>query len=248
VWKDVRARPALPFGSLFRMRGSSLLFDLDGTLADSLPLCLHAHRTSLLRHAGRVFGDREIAAEFGKTEEGMFRRLVPAAWEACLATYEEEYERAHHLCPAPFPGVVDLLTRLRQSGLRLGLVTGKGQKSARITLGKLGLSPLFDEVRTGSPQGDVKAEHIVELTRTFGVSLDRTAYVGDFVADVRAARAAGVLALAAAWAPGVDAQALAAARPDALFRSLGELDSWIESWLGSSGAVGGGEALAGRRG
>jgi len=56
----------------------ALLFDLDGTLADSLPLCLHALRTSLLRHAGRLFPDREIAAEFGKSEEGIFRRLAPA--------------------------------------------------------------------------------------------------------------------------------------------------------------------------
>jgi phosphoglycolate phosphatase/pyrophosphatase PpaX len=214
----------------------ALLFDFDGTLADSLPLCLTALRASLLRHTGRIHADREIARHFGASEEGIFQRLAPTAWRECLQSYLEEYERSHHLCPAPFAGVSQLLARVRARGVRLGLVTGKGPVSAAISLRALGLAELFDEVRTGSPGGDVKAGQIAELVRTFGVRPDRAAYVGDFAADVRAARAAGVRALAAAWAPGARAEALAAERPDALFRSTEELERWIESWLSSGGA------------
>ena len=213
------------------MEGFALLFDFDGTLADSLPLCLTAARAALLRHTGRIYSDREIAAHFGASEEGIFQRMVPDAWRECLASYVDEYERSHHLCPAAFAGARELLGRMRDRGVRLGLVTGKGAESAIVSLRLLGLAEFFDEVRTGSPRGDVKAASIAELVRLFAVSAERTAYVGDFPADVRAAREAGVWALAAAWAPGASAEALAAERPDALLRSMDELERWVERWL-----------------
>jgi phosphoglycolate phosphatase-like HAD superfamily hydrolase len=213
------------------MEGFALLFDFDGTLADSLPLCLAALRASLLRHTGRIHSDQEIAANFGASEEGIFQRMAPDVWRECLASYVEEYERSHHLCPAAFDGVKALLTGLRGRGVRLGLVTGKGAGTAAVSLRLLGLAELFDQVRTGSPRGDVKAAHIAELVHHFGVSPERTAYVGDFTADVRAAREAGVWALAAAWAPGASAEALAAERPDALLRSTEDLEWWVERWL-----------------
>jgi phosphoglycolate phosphatase/pyrophosphatase PpaX len=216
------------------MDGFALLLDFDGTLADSLPLCLAALRASLLRHTGRIYSDQEIAAHFGASEEGIFRRLAPRAWRECLSSYLEEYERSHHLCPATFAGVNELLARVRARGVRLGLVTGKGPDSAALSLRTLGLAELFDEVRTGSPGGDVKAGQIAELVRAFGVSAERAAYVGDFPADVRAARAAGVWALAAAWAPGAGVDALRAERPDALLRSTAELEGWIERWPGTA--------------
>lgn len=213
------------------MDGFALLLDFDGTLADSIPLCLVALRASLLRHTGRIHSDQEIAAHFGASEEGIFQRLAPAAWRECLASYVDEYERSHHLCPATFAGMSELLARVRARGVRLGLVTGKGPRTAAISLRMLGLEPLFDGVRTGSPRGDVKAGQIAELVHGFGVSVERAAYVGDFPADVRAARAAGVRALAAAWAPGAPVEALAAERPDALLRSPGELEQWVDGWL-----------------
>ncbi len=219
----------------------ALLLDFDGTIADSLPLCIAAFQRSFVRHTGRICSDREVAAHFGVTEEGIFRRVVPQVWQACLASYLEEYERNHHLCPAPFPGVVQLLARLRRRGVRVGLITGKGPVSAAISLRKLGLADLFDEVRTGSPDGEVKFAQIAELVKAFGVRPGHAAYVGDFVNDMRAARAAGVKALAAAWAPGAAVDALAAEKPDALLRSTEELDRWVEGWLAAGGAASGEE-------
>ncbi|HET6436842.1 MAG TPA: HAD family hydrolase [Anaeromyxobacter sp.] len=214
------------------MHRFALVFDFDGTLADSLPLCLAANRAGLLRHTGRIFTVGEISAHFGVSEEGIMRRLAPERWEACTKAYLEEYERDHdRLCPAPFPGMRELLARLRARGLMLGLVTGKGAASAEVSLRKLNLGPLFDGVRTGSPESDVKAQNLEALIREFEVGPDRAAYVGDFASDVRAARRAGIKALAAAWAPQVNADQLAGERPDALLRSIGELETWVDAWL-----------------
>ncbi len=214
------------------MPRSAILLDFDGTLADSLPLCISAHRAALLRHTGRIHSDREIVAHFGISEEGILQRLVPAAWQQAVRTYVEEYEHSHaQLCPAPFPGVPELLADLRGRGVRIGLVTGKGRQTALISLRKLGLLELFDEVRAGSPTGDVKAEQIAELLELFQVAPGRSAYLGDTASDVRASRAAGVRALAAAWAPAADVPALKVERPDELFRSFAELARWVDGWL-----------------
>jgi phosphoglycolate phosphatase/pyrophosphatase PpaX len=213
------------------MPGLALLFDFDGTLADSLPLCLVALHAALLHHSGRHHTDQEIAANFGVSEEGIFRNLLPSDPEGAVLTYLRVYEENHHLCARPFPGIEELLASLRRRGIRLGLVTGKGRASALLSLKKLGLLEQFDGVRTGSPDGDKKAAQIRELLASFAVEPSCAAYVGDFPADVRASRAAGVRAVAAAWAPGVDLAALAAEKPDALLRTPAELSLWVEAWL-----------------
>jgi pyrophosphatase PpaX len=230
------------------MPRSALLFDFDGTLADSLPLCISAHRAALLRHTGRIHSDQEIVAHFGISEEGILRRLVPGAWQQAVQSYLEEYERSHaQLCPAPFPGTAELLASLRHRGVRTGVITGKGRASALISLRKLGLLELLDEVRAGSPDGDVKAAQIAELMDLFQVAPERTAYVGDFSSDVRASRAAGVRALAAAWSPGVDVPALATEGPDQLFRSIAELARWVDGFLADEAAGAGAPVSSARR-
>lgn len=89
-------------------------------------------------------------------------------------------------------------------------------------------------MRPGSPEGDVKALRIRELVEHFGVSPDHAAYVGDFPGDVKAARTAGVKALAAGWCPSTNVEWLVEARPDGLFRTPAELVRWVEPWLASA--------------
>jgi phosphoglycolate phosphatase/pyrophosphatase PpaX len=215
---------------------SALLVDFDGTIADTLPLCVAAFQACLLRHTGRAYTEVEIVSEFGVTEEGMLRRMVPAGWEACLASYLDEYQRSHRLCPEPFAGLPEALARVRARGVKVGLVTGKGPVSLRMSLEKFGLADGFDEVRFGSPERGVKVEQITELVGRFGAGPGRAAYLGDHPGDVRAARGAGVLALAATWAPGVELEALVAERPDALLRTPGELEAWVERWMAAAPA------------
>jgi len=213
-------------------RSLALLVDLDGTLADTMPVCVSAVRATLAHHTGKVYSDAEILAQFGYNEEEVLRRTAPDCWQACVPTYLREYERAHSLCPAPFPGILELLRALRARGVRLGLVTGKGQDTLAISFRRLGLNDLFEKVRMGSPKPDMKAQFIGDILGGFGVSGKNAAYLGDAPADIRASRSNGIWALAAAWSSTADVGALLSEHPDAFFRSVADLECWVKSWLG----------------
>ncbi|HAX24486.1 MAG TPA: hypothetical protein DCX80_05550, partial [Chloroflexi bacterium] len=89
-----------------------VIFDLDGTLADTLPVCCAAFRPVLLDITGREYNDSEIVALFGPNEEGILRRLAGDDWPAAMERFLAEYEANHDTCPAPFEGIDDVLRRI----------------------------------------------------------------------------------------------------------------------------------------
>ena len=213
---------------MVRLKG--LIFDLDGTLGNTVPVCYAAFHEALLAHTGREYADAEIDAMFGPSEEGMIHRIVPAERrQACLEDYLAAYERLHDLAPRPFPGIAEALENLRRRGMRLGLVTGKGPRSAAISLRRLGLAEAFDVIEVGSPEGAVKPEAIRRILADWSLAPEQAGYVGDTASDIVAAREAGVVPLAAAWAPTARRDELLAAQPAALFTDVAQLVTWAET-------------------
>jgi pyrophosphatase PpaX len=178
-----------------------IIFDLDGTLANTLPVCVQAAQLTVEHFTGQRPAKAEIYAQFGPTEEGLLEYFVPGRLAETLPLYLEAYERFHTtLCLAPFPGVEHLLTTLQTRGIRSAIVTGKGQYSAAITLRILGLGRWIDSVETGFPERADKPLSIRRVLERWEMSPEQAAYVGDTPYDMQAARSAGVLALGAAWA------------------------------------------------
>lgn len=211
------------------MRLDGVIFDLDGTLGDTLPACFAAFRRALGDFTDRRFTDREIMALFGPSEEGMIQRLVPSQWQACLQTYLAEYARAHLHYAKPFPGIETALGLLKERGVAVAIVTGKGAQSAAISLNQLGLADYFEIVETGSPNGGVKPSSIQKVLTTWGALPHRVAYVGDAASDIEAARAVGVIPLGAAWDARSDAHSLSAMGPLATFCTVEGFIRWIET-------------------
>lgn len=212
----------------------AIIFDLDGTLGNTLPVVFAALNAVFRRHLGRTFTDEEITRMFGPNEQGIIQRLVPSDHAAAYAEFLEEYDSAHSSCTAPLPGIPEALAALRDRGVMLGIVTGKGPESADISLRHLGIGGLFDALRAGSVHGDRKPGIILEMLHEWGLRPDQAAYVGDSVSDIESARAAGVTALAAAWAATADTDRLRACNPDELFVSVPELMEWVLGRLGDT--------------
>lgn len=206
----------------------ALILDLDGTIADTLPLCIAAFRRSVGVHAGAEPDESAVRALFGVSEEGMFARMLGAEQaEAATATYLEEYRRLHRGGLRPFAGFDELLGDASRAGVRLGVVSGKGAESLGIALQELEVGHHFEDVASGSTERCVKADQIRALVERWEVLPSCTAYVGDAPSDVTAARRAGVVAIGAAWSPGTDAEALVRAGADRLFDDFGEFAAWV---------------------
>jgi phosphoglycolate phosphatase-like HAD superfamily hydrolase len=204
-----------------------VIFDLDGTLADTLPLCVAAFRASIEPVAGRTLSDEEIMATFGPSEEGTIRALVPGGFEDCLEEYLKYYESMHDAYSVPFDGITSLLDELRSAQVRLAVVTGKGARSAAISLKVLGLEQYFTLVKPGSPQGPRKDLAILEVLKEWDLAPGETVYVGDAPTDVLAARKVGCCVASACWASTAQASALETLQPDAVVQTVHELKDWL---------------------
>lgn len=208
-------------------RARQLLFDLDGTLGDTLPMCIRAFREALEPMIGRTLPDAEIIATFGPSEEGTIAALLADGHERGVDAYLERYTSLHPSCPDPFDGVRELLGELRAAGRFVGLVTGKGPRSTAVTLRQYGMHDAFDAVETGDPRGPIKAECMRKILQEHGLDPHETAYVGDSPSDVTASHACGLLAIGAAWASTTDAEALRAAGADRVFTTVAELRAFL---------------------
>ena len=209
------------------MKIGGMIFDLDGTLTDTLQVALETFREALRVFTGQIYTDEEIVARFGPTEEGMLQQLLPTRWKDCLSLYLRIYEREHRRTGRLFPGIETALDMLKDRGIPLAVVTGKGAHSAAISLTQLGLTSYFDIIETGSPEGNIKARCIKSVLARWRVPPGQTAYLGDAVSDIEVARTTGLIPLAAAWDERADPDTLRRLGPAALFRTVEEFIGWI---------------------
>lgn len=208
----------------------AVIFDLDGTLANTLPLCIEAFRQSVEPLVQRAVSDAEIIATFGPSEEGTIMALAPNFYDKGIADYLHFYEQLHPMCPIPFIGMKELLQTLKDKDLRIGMVTGKGKYSTAISLQYFELTSFFEIIETGSPAGPRKAEGIQLVIDYFkGIAKDEIIYVGDAPSDIAASRKAGIPVIAAAWAETAEPEGLKALQPDALFYTIEDFSNWLLS-------------------
>ena len=185
-------------------RVKAIIFDLDGTLADTFPLIVSAWNAAITPHTGKTYSDEEVISRFGIPDPQMIRReLAGAAGDQAVEVYHAHYQERHGEVVKPFEGVTEMLEELRRRRVPLGLMTGKGQRSAKITLESLGWSELFAAVVTGEdverqkpdPDGPLAAAQMLKVEPA------SCAFVGDSPADIGAGKAAGMVAVAAGWHP-----------------------------------------------
>jgi phosphoglycolate phosphatase-like HAD superfamily hydrolase len=205
----------------------AVAFDLDGTLADDLPLTFAAFRHACLPFQGRELSDREISEQFGPSQEGIARVLAPDHWQECLSRFLNFFETRFGEYVEPIPGVDALLATVRQMGLQSAIVTGAGERTVSITLARLGLGGHVDRVLVGHAQGSRKEEQLCKLASGWHCLPQEIAYVGDAPSDMVAAQTVGVLPLGAAWAATADAAALHEAGACEAFASPGALREYL---------------------
>ncbi|MBE9585468.1 HAD hydrolase-like protein [Mucilaginibacter sp. JRF] len=211
------------------MKIQNIIFDLDGTIADTLPLCIAAFKQSVEPLLGKSLTDAEIIATFGPSEEGTIRQLIPDHEEAGVKAYLQHYEALHHTCPTAFEGIAEALASLIQKGIKLAMVTGKGPHSTKISLQQFGLLQYFDILETGKPAGPDKVNGIRHALERLGATAANSIYVGDAPSDIVYCKQVGIPIASVAWASTTNADELKALDPDWLFYTIDEFNDWVNT-------------------
>lgn len=197
---------------------------MDGTIADTLPLCVAAFRESIARFIRLPVSDHEIMATFGPTEEGTIRHFIPAHFDEGVAAYLEAYQRLHpRMCPEPFDGMRGIFELLKMRGIHMGIVTGKGLKSLMMTLDFFSITNYFNILEPGSPHGPDKPNGMRRIMEKLSISPFEVLYIGDSPSDIHASREVQIPVFAAAWAQTAEPRSLEALHPDRLLYSVSEL-------------------------
>jgi pyrophosphatase PpaX len=207
------------------MRFPVVLFDLDGTVIDSGTIILAS-----MRHAAKeVLGEEPpdellMAAVGGPGLEAQMQALAPDRVEELVTVYRAHNEPLHEqlACGA---GIDDLLVRLKDEGRRLGIVTAKRRATAALAFDVLPLAHLFETVVGGDETKKHKPdpEPLLLAAERLQVDVSDCAYVGDSPFDIRAAKAAGMFAVAVTWGGIHDRAKLEAEHPDAIVHTAEEL-------------------------
>jgi len=205
----------------------ALIFDIDGTLTDTLPLCYETLRETLFTFTGIRYSNEGIREFFGPSEEGIFRKHFPEQWEEVLNFYINYYNTNHDFLPWKLSGIQPLLLRLKENGYKLAVISGKGINSSKITLQKAGLTDFFDIILTGKITGPWKAEAIGEVVKQWGLPPSEVGYIGDIVYDMKSSLQAGTIPIGAAWASTARYDALVEAGAHIVFSSVSDFENWI---------------------
>jgi phosphoglycolate phosphatase len=192
-----------------RARLAAVVFDLDGTLIDSIPDVVGALNRLLAEEGRRAVAWAEARAMVGDGAGAMVRRAFAATGEtapedalpALTARYIDIYRRYPVVETVAYPGVPEVLTRLRAEGMALGICTNKPHEMSMLVLETMGLAAHFEAVLGGDALAVKKPDpgHLDAVLDRLGATRAGAVYVGDSPVDVAAARNAALPVIAVTY-------------------------------------------------
>ena len=205
-----------------------VLFDLDGTLIDSIELILKSAQFAFGKCELACPSDAEWLTGVGRPLPVMFGHFAPGREADLIAAYRE-YQMAHHdQLVTAYPGILEMLEALAAAGHRMGIVTSKVTPLAMRALTLTGIDRYFETV-IGM---DLCKRHKPDPEPVL-IALDQLSsrpagawFVGDSIHDMESGNAAGVATVGALWGP-FNEQDLAPSRPAFLARTPAEVATLV---------------------
>ncbi len=202
-----------------------VLFDLDGTVIDSGAIILASMRHATREVLGSEHSDDELMhAVGGPGLEAQLGVFGPDRVEELVRVYRAHNEPLHDTLEACV-GMEDVLVRLHEGGRRLGIVTAKRRSTVELAFARVPVAHLFETVVGGDETEKHKPdpEPLLLAAERMGIDPATAAYVGDSPFDMRAAKAAGMFAVAVTWGRIHDRERLEGEEPDAVADSAEDL-------------------------
>lgn len=189
------------------MHYQAVLFDLDGTLLDTLDDLANS-MNSVLQRWGFAVHDREAYKYFvGNGMENLARRALPeeqrhdAMIVQCVAAMREEYALRWSQHSRPYDGIPELLDALTDRHLQLAILSNKPDDFLKLIVTTLLGAWRFESVRGVLPSGPIKPDPqaALEIAAQLNIPPRHFLYAGDTSTDMQTATAAGMFAVGALW-------------------------------------------------
>ncbi len=203
----------------------AILFDLDGTLLDSIPFIgLSFEHT--FNHLGLPWNEEEVLNTIGLPLRDVAKHYADQDHEEFLAVFAEFQVKNQERLLKPFPEAKRTLNQILQKGYHTGIVTSKRRKATRESLALTGLDRYLDVVvaveDTSKPKPN--PDSVLWALEQLKTSPEKGVYIGDSIFDIMTGKNAGVATIGVTW--GIAARdALEEQQPDFL------VDSWQELHL-----------------
>lgn len=210
------------------LKYSLYIFDIDGTLTSTNKLIFDSFNHISEKYLGKTLTPEEIISLFGPTEEEIIIELFGENADNAISDYFVYYN-ANHTIASLHEGIDELLDHIIKNGGRVAAFTGKGRRSAEITLRELGIFEKVeflvsgDDVTKKKPSG----EGIFKILSHFNLPPEKTLMIGDSVSDIKAAREAGVDIASVIW-DCYSIDIVTQMNGNNLFATTEELQSYIE--------------------
>jgi pyrophosphatase PpaX len=214
----------------------AVIFDFDGTLADTLPVCFLAFEAVFKEFDNRDITSEEIKAMFGPSETGIIRKnLNNKNYDKAIELYYEIYGGRHRNTVQDNEDVTALLRQLKTNGYKLGIVTGKARRSLDISLDSLGLKNFFEVLITGDDVEFPKPhpEGIFKALEQLNVSPQEAVFLGDSDADIMAGKQANVYTIGVQWLPNYQSIEFSV-QPDEIYSNINEFLPFISESMSKS--------------
>ncbi|WP_044129353.1 HAD hydrolase-like protein [Rudanella lutea] len=180
------------------MKYRLVIFDFDGTLADSFALFLRTFNDVAGQYGTRPILDTELNTLRTMGARGLIRHFEIPPWKVPFIAYSVRRRMARSITDVQlFEGIPELLTQLAHAGVRLAIVSSNSEANIRRVLGPDCAATITDYVCGTAIFGKAKA--FSKVVRQSGVSPDQTLCVGDELRDWEAALAVGIPFAAVGW-------------------------------------------------
>ena len=206
------------------LRWPVVLFDFDGTLADTIPLIVASYHHAISTVLGEHTGEEEVRSWIGRPLQPVLEERYPGRGEQLTDVYRTWNLANHDALIRAVDGVPALLATLHAAGARTGVVSSKKGETVRLGLRAVGLAEHIDVLAGQEETGRHKPDPapLRYAAERLGADASECVYVGDAVVDIQAARAAGMGTVAVTWGA-APRHALEAAEPDAVVDDVAAL-------------------------
>lgn len=207
-------------------------FDFDGTLAHTYPLIFKTYH-DVFAHYGIEMGPVELVSHFGPDERGLIRNVLgEERTEEALSLYLDLYNRYQKdLIPVLNPEIKKAIVDLKQKGVLVFLITGRGEKATELSFKMWNIQGLFDRCYYGSVQGINKADNFKKAIADYQLDAADFIYVGDTLPDIVSARQDNLKVVSVNYFQTEDYDALEKANPGMVVKDPSKLAAKLEAEL-----------------